>query len=314
MPEKPRHVTLLWVPDSLRPSASLRIPYWFLKTLAVAIAVVLAGTVGFAHHYQRLASEKAQLQVWKTVGQEQTAELARLQMEVQALESRVAQLQMQADALQSQLRATATGAVAHQAASQGPPALPRAQTAYPPPALGGPVDELSRRVSQLSAAADRLQQQYQDLAGLLKDVQEEARRYPDRWPVSGAISSPFGLRRDPFTRTLQFHSGIDIAAPYGSPVTAAAAGTVTFAGYKPGYGFTVIVRHSTHRETLYAHMSRILVTAGQAVEKGDVIGRVGSSGHSTGPHLHFEVLEGGRPVDPYPYLTGQRYAFLAGTP
>jgi murein DD-endopeptidase MepM/ murein hydrolase activator NlpD len=125
-------------------------------------------------------------------------------------------------------------------------------------------------------------------------------------PVEGRLSSAFGNRFDPYFRTWQLHAGIDIAAPLGAPLRAAAGGRVVRAGWFGGYGNYTCIEHGRVREqrltTCYAHQSQILVTAGQLVAAGDPIGRVGSTGASTGPHLHFEVRLGGRPVDPLPWL------------
>jgi murein DD-endopeptidase MepM/ murein hydrolase activator NlpD len=125
---------------------------------------------------------------------------------------------------------------------------------------------------------------------------------PKPWQslVEGAValSSPFGLRKDPFTGRVQQHNGIDVSAPFGSPVSAFEPGTVTFSGWKPGYGNIVIIRHEDGLESIYAHLSRSLVAVGQAVESRIHIACVGSSGRSTGPHLYFEVRRNGKAIDP----------------
>jgi murein DD-endopeptidase MepM/ murein hydrolase activator NlpD len=123
------------------------------------------------------------------------------------------------------------------------------------------------------------------------------------WPVSGPISSPFGMRTNPVTGKFVLHAGIDIAASSGMTVAAAATGRVIIAGWDDGgYGNMVVIDHGGHMSTLYGHMSQIFVGAGQDVERGQAIGAVGSTGHSTGPHLHFEVRVNGNPVDPMSYL------------
>jgi murein DD-endopeptidase MepM/ murein hydrolase activator NlpD len=116
--------------------------------------------------------------------------------------------------------------------------------------------------------------------------------------LPGRVSSDFGWRNDPMTGAARFHKGVDIAAAYGQEVPAAAAGTVTFAGTQGGYGNLVIVRHEGGAETRYAHLSQLDVHEGDQVRAGDVVGRVGQTGRATGPHLHFELREDGRPVDP----------------
>ncbi len=138
----------------------------------------------------------------------------------------------------------------------------------------------------------------------LAEVRQQENTYI--WPVHGRLTSFFGPRRLSSRLglgTSHFHSGLDIAAPTGTPVVAARAGTVTFAGWSNrGFGNLVKIRHSGAAETWYAHFSRILVTVGQQVGQGEVVGRIGSTGISTGPHLHFEVHEGGRPHDPLRFL------------
>lgn len=130
----------------------------------------------------------------------------------------------------------------------------------------------------------------------LNRVRAEENRYV--WPLQGRLTSYFG-RRNLGMGTSSFHKGIDIAAPTGTPIVAARAGTVTYAGWSNrGYGNMVTIRHFGGSETLYAHFSSISVQVGQYVEQGETIGRVGSTGISTGPHLHFELHENGAPVDP----------------
>lgn len=122
------------------------------------------------------------------------------------------------------------------------------------------------------------------------------------WPVSGTITSPFGYRRNPFGGGMEFHQGLDIAAPMGTTITAAAAGTVISAGWYGGYGNYILIDHGGGMATGYGHCSQIFVSVGQQVQKGQAIGAVGSTGYSTGPHVHFEVRIHGKPVDPAAYL------------
>lgn len=122
------------------------------------------------------------------------------------------------------------------------------------------------------------------------------------WPTQGYISSPFGYRIHPIYGVNRFHTGIDIAAPTGRSIAAADSGEVVFAGYWGGYGKATIIDHGKGYSTVYAHQSRILVGKGQVVSKGEIIGSVGSTGWSTGPHLHFEVRINGKPVNPLGYL------------
>ncbi len=123
-----------------------------------------------------------------------------------------------------------------------------------------------------------------------------------QWPINAPVSSGFGYRVHPIFGTKRLHKGVDMGAGSGTPIAAAKDGTVLSAGWQGGYGNTVVISHGDGITTLYAHQSSIAVSAGQQVSRGDIIGYVGSTGWSTGPHLHFEVRVNGTPVDPMPYM------------
>jgi murein DD-endopeptidase MepM/ murein hydrolase activator NlpD len=137
---------------------------------------------------------------------------------------------------------------------------------------------------------------------------------PSLWPVQGIVTSSFGARMDPFNGEGAFHTGIDIATSQGDAVRAPADGTVIKAGMGTGYGREVVVDHGHGMQTLYAHLSGFAVIAGQDVRRGDILGYVGSSGHSTGPHLHYEVRIHDTPVNPSKYLHAVASRQLASTP
>jgi murein DD-endopeptidase MepM/ murein hydrolase activator NlpD len=127
-----------------------------------------------------------------------------------------------------------------------------------------------------------------------------------RFPLpSGAVSSTYGLRKNPVTGNLVFHKGIDIAAPWGTPVLACAGGTVASVGSDPIYGNYVILSHPEGRESLYGHLAEAKVVLQQRVKSGTIIGIVGNTGQSTGPHLHFEIHEGGVPKNPAGFIVGK---------
>ncbi len=125
-----------------------------------------------------------------------------------------------------------------------------------------------------------------------------------RLPVASGVpvTSAYGWRIHPISGLSRFHAGIDFGAAYGQPIYAATGGKVTFAGEKGGYGNTVVIGHNSQESTLYGHASALLVSVGQQVVQGQLIGRVGSTGNSTGPHLHFEVHVNGEHTDPRPFL------------
>lgn len=122
---------------------------------------------------------------------------------------------------------------------------------------------------------------------------------PTAMPLPAShVTSKFGWRSDPLTGQAKFHKGVDLRAAYGQPVASVASGKVVQAGAQGGYGLSVVVEHGSGIRTRYAHLSEVSVKAGEAVADGETIGKAGQSGRSTGPHLHFEILADGRPVDP----------------
>jgi len=128
---------------------------------------------------------------------------------------------------------------------------------------------------------------------------------PKGWPVAGRISSPYGYREHPQTGLQDFHSGMDIASDPGTPVKATADGIVSFSGWSGGSGNLVALEHGLGFSTYYAHNRLVIVKAGQKVKRGDILGYVGSTGNSTGPHLHYEIWKEGRPLNPSTYLEGR---------
>ncbi|CAN7428805.1 peptidoglycan DD-metalloendopeptidase family protein [Aminobacter sp. LjRoot7] len=169
--------------------------------------------------------------------------------------------------------------------------------------VGGPLVPLDNpmafdsKIKELDEALDTLDR-----------LKTEARKLPLANPAAGrSISSTFGVRTDPLIGTPALHSGMDFRAPYGSPARATAAGTVTKAGWNGGYGRMVEIDHGGGFTTRYAHLSKILVAPDQQIAVGDEIGEVGSSGRSTGPHLHYEVRRDGEAVDPLRFIkTGKK--------
>jgi murein DD-endopeptidase MepM/ murein hydrolase activator NlpD len=137
---------------------------------------------------------------------------------------------------------------------------------------------------------------------------------PSLWPVEGRLMSAFGGRTDPFSGEGAIHTGVDLEAPMGTSVHAAADGIIVQADWDGGYGRLIIIDHGNGVQTYYGHLSTFIVVPGQEVRRGDVIARSGASGRVTSPHLHYEVRMGGTPVNPYPYLAKTGVAGTAHAP
>lgn len=180
-------------------------------------------------------------------------------------------------------------------------------------ALGGPevLDESGQygqpsfisAIDHLLYALERRERQLEIMDSLLANRQFENQTYLSGRPVnSGWMSSRYGRRSDPFSGRLTWHRGVDFAAPTGTPIKATGAGVVTYSDDRGAYGLTVEISHGDNLVTRYAHASKLKVNVGDIVRAGDVIALVGSTGRSTGPHLHYEVLKDGRQVNPMPYI------------
>lgn len=182
----------------------------------------------------------------------------------------------------------------------GDPAPAAAPAAPPPPAAPGQVGAgagpSSHAPAPVPSPAERGPSSHLPPPAPAAYAARSGKEAPLAWPLKGVLYGRYGVRAG------RRHDGIDIAAPEGTPVSAAAAGTVIYAGEQSGYGAIVILRHDGGLVTLYAHNSRLLVAEGEAVRRGEPIARVGQTGRTTGPHLHFEVREGTRPRNPLLYL------------
>ena len=245
-----------------------------------------------------VAGARAQAVVWdqaRALARVSHADLSQLAVSVGRLRARASRL----DALSTRLRMLA--------GLPGSPRLIRAALAVAP---ASPVSGADWTVADLEAVAQRLKTDFTRrsaemtvLASVLAARQVMALTTPGGWPVRGGwISSPFGPRPDPFTGRPGFHPGVDIAAPIGTPVRAMAAGIVIFAGADGGFGRLVKVEDGHGEVTMYAHLSARYVHVGEVVHKRELLGRVGDTGYSTGPHLHFEVMLHGVPINPIGFL------------
>lgn len=182
-----------------------------------------------------------------------------------------------------------------------------------PPALGGPELELlgdsfappefSQQIEELASQIENRQHQLETLEALLTNRKLEQEVFIAGRPIKkGWMSSRFGRRTDPFSGKIAWHSGVDFAGKEGADIVSVAAGVVTWSGERYGYGNLVEINHGNGFKTRYAHCKENLVKVGDVVKKGQIIALMGSSGRSTGPHVHFEVYKHGRAVDPAAYI------------
>lgn len=290
---KARAFTLLLVPHSGEKAKRLRLPSWALQVLTVMLLAFLAGLSWLGADYVRLRANDRELARLRTENHQQAQQIKELAKEAVTVQERLIEI----NNLDSEIRQMLGLPAREQQEELLNRGMPR----------GGPGRSVTPAdIHQtLQDAADGIDPVKEKLIQLKKDVEQEQQRLahtPAGWPVHGTITSRFGARRSPYGRGTEFHEGIDIAAPYGTAVKATGAGTVVYAGWRSGYGYMVIIDHGYGYRTAYAHNSKLKVAVGAAVKRGDTIAYVGSSGRSTGPHLHYEVLYQGVRRDPSSYL------------
>ncbi len=270
--------------------------------IGAASALLLAVALGGAALNQALSGGDAALDPLRAdvLASRQAIEEARAQAQrdVNAMAARLGELQAQANRL---------NALGHRLTDMGQ--LKGGEFDFSErPGMGGPlvVDDasadLAMSIDSVEAAFSRAEKQLDVLNTLLESHEFAAASLPSRAPAPGFISSGFGIRADPFTGARAHHMGVDFDANIGDPIKAAANGIVSFSGWKNGFGNTVVVDHVDGYQTLYAHNQKNLVRVGDVVRAGQQLAKVGSSGRSTGAHLHFEVHVNGRPVNPMAYL------------
>ena len=242
------------------------------------------------------ASETAQLREANRIQQEQILQVSK---RASALQQDLDQLRRAEDGLRAIVGAPP--AAADESVQEGT-VLPTGGEQHTPStadlseALEMIEERLGTRRSSIDLLAETMRREFPGAASYASDSAPHT--MPSIWPAAGFVSSPYGLRFD----GTEFHQGIDIAADMGAPIVATADGVVTAAGWNGGYGNMVDVDHGGGIVTRYGHASALAVTVGQQVRRGEVIAYVGSTGRSTGPHVHYEVRVDGQPVNPAGYL------------
>lgn len=269
------------------------IKYAFTGFASVVIALGVAlGVLG--HMAIQNEAQKQELAEYKQTKQEQAQKIQELQQMAEKNQKQLAYLSKLEDQVRSQME---------KSGAQLPPKSDASVYAGKGGASLGSASEVNVMLEQEKNISLQAKAKAEDLQKLIGAIENENYRRdatPSQWPTDGGyISSPFGGRPNPFSGYgRDWHPGIDIAVDYGTPVYASAAGYVQQAGWYGGYGKYVRLGHDFGYETAYGHMSRLAVSAGSFVKKGEVIGYVGSTGYSTGPHLHFEILKYGEQVNP----------------
>lgn len=300
-------LTVMIIPHTGREPASVKIPISTPRFIAAALVVFAFFLAVFIYSYAYLASQMDELAHLQEVTEAQKAKISllsdqTLQLRVQVEE--VEELSRQIKEILGLVEQAEAGAVEAEGAMEAMEAMGSG---------AGGRDLLADRsgfrttlstmeLESLQASMAAKAKELEDLVEAAEDYQHRMDHTPSIWPTEGRITSPFGYRRSPFTRRIQFHGGIDIASSSGTPILAAANGRVVEASYRSGWGRLIILEHGYDFITYYAHLRGFAVAIGDTVSKGEVIGYMGNSGSSTGTHLHYEVHYRGERMNPRDYM------------
>jgi murein DD-endopeptidase MepM/ murein hydrolase activator NlpD len=290
--------TLIIVPHAKARFRRIQLPVKFLKW-AGSIAGVLSLTVlGILVHYTRISVQLHELRRLRTENQalfakakEYEENAGKLQSKMERLQGMVTKLGVMAG-LEQSLPDSHVGGVG---------GVPSSEAVAPSLEVGS-LSAMDRNLATLTDRSAKLEEFYKDQTALLSST-------PSVWPVRGYLSATFGNRIDPFTGLQDFHSGIDISTPIGTRVQSPAEGIVISCAEKGAYGNTIVIDHGYGTVTRYGHLAAFNVRPGQRVRRGDVIGLVGTTGRSTGPHLHYEVWVRDQAQNPIHYILDEYRSF-----
>jgi len=319
-----RQLTLVMIADANSRVVRWKFPAMLVYALPCALLMMIASFIlAFCLTISRSDREKAAI-VDRLTGQIEMLQesLSGKDEQISELQNRIVDLSEQADQfreqldkvkeLESELNEMTGGLPTSASHLSGTPAA----TAFEPRGGGALPVSWQDMEALLARTRDRYNRLVAEISDSLSNITLSEQRLrqeahlrnitPSIWPTDNrTITSGFGVRKDPFTGKPSFHSGIDIAGKLQDPVYAAAEGTVIDTGSDSTHGNYIKIDHTGGLVTLYMHLHRIMVKKGDYVFKGDKIGLLGSTGRSTGPHVHYEILQNGRSIDPKPYLEGR---------
>ena len=299
---KNRFFTILFLPSNPSKVKKMILSEYLMRSLAIsAIILVFAFSVVFLD-YVNVKKKEVDLTSLKEQTKIQNVQLQTFGDKINDLEAELERLR----SLDTKIRTiTNTNLIEEPKAKSGRLSL-GGRGGHDPAALSFKNETLLKgmmgKLDKLSIEANTQENSLHELHASLEERKAVMSSIPSRWPVRGYVSSDFGHRESPFGGKSEVHEGMDISAPAGTPIVAAASGTVTFAGRYYDLGNAVTIDHGYGYVTTYGHLSKITAHAGQTVKGGQKIGAVGSTGRSTGPHLHYELQVAGSKVNPRNYL------------
>jgi murein DD-endopeptidase MepM/ murein hydrolase activator NlpD len=289
-----KHISFIIVPHTKTCSRTVSFSKRMVRAAQVAAAVL--GVLGLVvtADYIRIRLARQDVRALRALNEQQKKEITAYQNSVGALENQLKVLGDKASKL-NVMAGIKSAELLPSAGFVGGSYPGQSSLAAPPPVTPGELQNVQNRAADIGRNFDTLVHFFENKA-------VELAAMPSIWPVRGWPSSGFGWRPDPFTGIQTFHYGLDIVAAYGSPISATADGHVISVSFDRFLGHHVRILHGNGRTTIYGHLSKVLTRVGKKVVRGDVIGEVGSSGKSIGPHLHYEVRVNDKAVNPYQFI------------
>lgn len=293
-----KHFTIILVPNARSALRRFTVSLRLIKAASITSALILTVAGFMVYRSFRIAWQVSELEATRI-------ENAQLRQANQDYHKSVETLKEKINGLREYTKKLNTIA-----GIQDPSAIPLVGVGgiggFSEPVSPGASQSLSRpltsELSALKSQAGELETQMQALTSFFEEQSLLLSSTPSIWPTSGYLSCGYGWRIDPFTKKNDFHQGLDISAPMGEPIVAPASGVVTLAGPKGGYGNILAIDHDFGYQTRFGHLSRFAVRPGQSVKRGQVVGYVGNTGKSTGPHLHYEVWVHDEAVNPIQFI------------
>ena len=297
-----RFYTVLILPDATSPARKLHITRSVITAVSSVLAIAVLAFAFFLYQYVSLNVRMLELkQLRQEAGDRNVlaAKVSQLEGELSRLRDLDRKLRVVAglDKGEEQQPAMAMGGAETQSRSALLDAL-KQQT-------GRLVDWVTRDLETLGQEITSRERSFRELKVLLEEKRSLLASTPTIWPVKGLVTAGYGYRNSPFTGQREMHEGLDVAAPHGSPIVATADGVVSFSGLLSAFGSVVFINHGHGFTTFYAHNSSNRVKEGQMVKRGEVVAYVGTSGRTTGPHVHYEVQFNGVTVNPMKYIIDQ---------
>lgn len=302
MGRKSKFFTLVIVPSSYGKVRRIVIPKFVVTAAIIGLIICFFALFYFIGEYKIVKDKLTYLEDLEKLTQIQQKKIASLVEKVSQFNQTLNRLKEMEDRLKTMAgMGGGTTDVEEGLGKGGPDTYVPFGNPAPEKIINDPLQVIKTIEGNFETLKERARLQEENFSRIQEIIERKKALFsstPNIFPVKGWISSGYGLRINPFTHKREMHEAIDIVASWGTPVKAACQGRVVYTGWKNFYGLVIRIENEYGYSTIYAHLSKILVRRGERVKKGQIIGRVGSSGRSTGPHLHFEVWKGKKTINP----------------